>query len=756
MAQLMNLIPAKLPEQSLAFTNNVYVSEADFAKLRTQTEGPTYVDINHCVFNLAVDARVLPGRMSFSDLQRKFARIPLPCSGRSEVSVRRFEVPAAFDLASCMLEVDFLQVSRGAALLEIKDSDLEALFRKSFAEQVLGLGQIFVVSYGGTVLKLTVTDAKPFDFGQNTPTSQSSAGMLSTQTELNFQQSRTATSNIQVLSTRSTRREIFHPSFNFEEIGIGGLSKEFADIFRRVFAARVCPPHVVAALGIKHVRGMLLHGPPGTGKTLIARQLAKFLNAAEPKIVNGPEVLSKWVGGSEKKIRELFEDAENDQKVHGNNSQLHVIILDEMDAICKERGSAKDGTGVSDNIVNQMLAKIDGVNGLNNILLIGMTNRRDLIDRGLLRPGRFELQVEISLPDQAGRTEILNIHTATMRENAMLDGGVSIQELAAQTRNFSGAELEGLVRAASACAMSRKVDLKSMENCSGFEDICVTMADFQDALMEVQPAFGQDSSTLGNCIEHGIIHFSEEFEEVFSKSINLIEQARNSDRACLLSALVVGPPGCGKSALSAELAQIANFPFARRIASEDYAGMSEDARIHKMTQVFDDAQKSPLSLVILDDLERLFDYTCIGPRFSNNMLQLIVSLLKRRSSKPGHRMVIVGTTSEADFARSSKLQRAFSITLNMPMLSQPEHFHTVLDGLAGVTTGLIDEVCAALRRREVGVRMLLQAIEMASQRHLAKQVDGSSSLTLSSEDVIECLKDAGAFDMDSSFCFVGP
>merc|ERR1712046_26731 len=130
----------------------------------------------------------------------------------------------------------------------------------------------------------------------------------------------------------------------------------------------------------------------------------------------------------------------------------------------------------------------------------------------------------------------------------------------------------------------------------------------------------------GNCIEHGIIHFSEEFEEVFSKSSNLIEQARNSDRACLLSVLVVGPAGCGKSALSAELAQKANFPFARRIASEDYAGMSEDARIHKMTQVFDDAQKSPLSLVILDDLERLIDYTCIGPRFSNNMLQLIVSL----------------------------------------------------------------------------------------------------------------------------------
>ena len=100
-------------------------------------------------------------------------------------------------------------------------------------------------------------------------------------------------------------------------------------------------------------------GAPGCGKTLIARQIGKALNAREPKIVNGPEILNKFVGGSEEKIRELFAEAEKEQAEAGDNSMLHIIILDEMDAICKQRGSVKDGTGVSDSVVNQLLSKID-------------------------------------------------------------------------------------------------------------------------------------------------------------------------------------------------------------------------------------------------------------------------------------------------------------------------------------------------------------------------------------------------------------
>jgi vesicle-fusing ATPase len=125
---------------------------------------------------------------------------------------------------------------------------------------------------------------------------------------------------------------------------------------------------------------MLLYGPPGCGKTLLARQIGKMLVGKEPKVINGPELLNKFVGQSEQNVRDLFAEAEAEFKLKGDNSKLHVIICDEIDALTKSRGSRNDGTGVGDSIVNQLLSKIDGVDSISNILVIGMTNRRDLID----------------------------------------------------------------------------------------------------------------------------------------------------------------------------------------------------------------------------------------------------------------------------------------------------------------------------------------------------------------------------------------
>lgn len=170
---------------------------------------------------------------------------------------------------------------------------------------------------------------------------------------------------------RRTAR-LFDKGFNFEKLGIGGLDKEFSAIFRRAFMSRLYPS-LMREFGMNHVRGMLLYGAPGCGKTLIARKIGEALHAREPKKVMGPEILNKYVGQSEENIRELFADAEQEQKERGDDSDLHIIIFDEIDAICKARGSTSNGTGVNDSIVNQLLSKIDGVDSLNNILLIGKT-----------------------------------------------------------------------------------------------------------------------------------------------------------------------------------------------------------------------------------------------------------------------------------------------------------------------------------------------------------------------------------------------
>jgi len=442
---------------------------------------------------------------------------------------------------------------------------------------------------------------------------------------------------------------------------------------------------------------------------------------------------------AERKIRELFEDAENDQQLHGDNSQLHVIILDEMDAICKTRGSANDGTGVGDNLVNQMLTKMDGVKGLNNILLIGMTNRLDMIDTGLIRAGRFELKVEINLPDEAGRLEILNIHTATMRENNFLEIDVSMQELAGLTRNFSGSEIEGLVRAASAAAMSRKVNLQNIGNCEGFEDLRVSRSDFEKALCECEPLFGKDICSFQNCIEHGIIEYSHDFGDILRKCTKLIAQAKNSENALLLSALLAGPPGSGKTAFTAHLARLADFPFSRRVAVEDFAGKSEQDKLDKIARIIDDGQKSPLSLVVIDDLERLMDFSSIGPRFSNSILQLLFSALKRRPSKPGHRMLIFGTTSELDFIRRNKLHRAFNANLTLPMLTEPSHFQAVFNKVPGMQAITAEEVCAGLAGCKIGIRTVFDVFEMAKQRH--DEVE-----EVRAEHMLDCFNDAGVFD----------
>lgn len=364
------------------------------------------------------------------------------------VSATVFVPTAEVALSSITILVDLLAKKNTKA--ELNGDDLGTSFKTQFKNQVFVARQQLVSEFDGHKLDLVIEGFECAEIGDG-KRSQSIIGMgqISSETAVVFKKSSGSTNNIKISGSNGggpmRNDSLFRKEFNFQELGIGGLDAEFQKMFRTAFASRLFPG-IVKQLGINYVRGILLYGPPGCGKTLIARQIGKILNAREPKIVNGPEILDKFVGGSEEKVRALFADAEKEQAEMGDASMLHIIIFDEMDAIMKTRGSSRGDTGVSDSVVNQLLSKIDGVDSLNNILIIGMTNRKDLIDEAILRPGRLAIHIEVGLPDEKGRVDILHIKTKTMKASKRIteDALGRIPEIASRAKNFTGAELEGL------------------------------------------------------------------------------------------------------------------------------------------------------------------------------------------------------------------------------------------------------------------------------------------------------------------------
>merc|ERR1719336_2563671 len=412
----------------------------------------------------------------------------------------------------------------------------------------------------------------------------------------------------------------------------------------------------------------------------MARQIGQMLNSREPKIVNGPQILDKYVGESEANIRRLFEEAEEEEKRLGPNSGLHIIIFDEIDAICKARGSSGgESSGVNDTVVNQLLSKIDGVDQLNNILVIGMTNRRDMMDDALLRPGRLEVQIEIGLPNEGGRSQILNIHNKKMKENGKLGRDVDLGQLALITKNFSGAEIEGLVRAAQSCALNRLVKASSKVEIDpdAAEKLMIGRADFLHALEnDVKPAFGASQEMLQTFLARGVQVWGSPVQDVLDDGHLLIQQAASQDGPGLVSMLLEGAPNAGKTALAAKLATESGFPFVKICSPDDMVGFTEAAKCMKIAKIFDDAYRSQMSCVLVDSLERLLDYGPIGPRYSNLTLQALLVLLKKNPPK-GRRLLVICTTSRKDVLEQMEMLTTFTDVLHVSNLNRPEHFHRI-------------------------------------------------------------------------------
>uniref|UniRef100_A0AAQ4RR12 Vesicle-fusing ATPase n=1 Tax=Gasterosteus aculeatus aculeatus TaxID=481459 RepID=A0AAQ4RR12_GASAC len=712
---------ARCPTDELSLTNCAVVNEKDLQSGQHVTVKTTP---NHkFVFTVKTHHTVAPGSIAFSLPQ---VHTHTRALAHTLLIMANYNFDKSKQCIGAMtIEIDFLQ--KKSTDSSPYDSDkMAAEFIQQFNNQGFSVTQQLVFTFCDKLFGLMVKDIEAMDASilRGEPASgkkqKIDIGLMVGNSQVIFEKAESSSLTlVGKAKTKEARQTIINPEWNFEKMGIGGLDREFSDIFRRAFASRVFPPDIVEQMGCKHVKGIMLFGPPGCGKTLMARQIGKMLNAREPKVVNGPEILNKYVGESEANIRKLFADAEDEQKRLGANSGLHIIIFDELDAICKQRGTGASSTGVHDTVVNQLLSKIDGVEQLNNILVIGMTNRPDLIDDALMRPGRFEVKMEISLPDEKGRVQILTIHTNKMRGFNLLAPDVDIKELATETKNYSGAELEGLVRAAQSTAMNRHIKATStvevdMEKA---EKLQVTRSDFMGSLNnDIKPAFGTNQEDYSNYIMNGIIKWGDPVTHVLDDGMLLVQQTKNSDRTPLVAVLLEGPPHSGKTALAAQIAEDSEFPFIKICSPDKMIGHSEISKCQAIKKVFDDAYKSQLSCVVVDDIERLLDYVPIGPRFSNLVLQALLVLLKKAPPK-GRKLLIIGTTSRKDVLQEMEMLDAFSTTIHVPNISTGEQLVDSLELLGSFTDKERASIAHQLKGKRVwiGIKKLLVLIEMSLQ-----------------------------------------
>ncbi|ELZ45944.1 ATPase AAA [Halorubrum californiense DSM 19288] len=413
---------------------------------------------------------------------------------------------------------------------------------------------------------------------------------------------------------------------------IGGLDEEL-ELVRETIELPLSEPEVFTRLGIDPPKGVLLHGPPGTGKTLIARAVANEVDATFIT-VDGPEIMSKYKGESEERLREVFERASEDAPA--------IVFFDEIDSIA---GKRDDGGDVENRVVGQLLSLMDGLDARGDVIVIGATNRVDTIDPALRRGGRFDREIEIGVPGEAGRRQILDVHTRRMP----LADDVDLDRIASRTHGFVGADIEGLAQEAAMTALRRARESDSR----ALKDVTVAKADFEAAHANVEPSamreYVAEQPTTDFADVGGLDDAKEELERAVTWPLSYgpLFDAAGADPPT--GVLLYGPPGTGKTLLARAIAGESGVNYIQVAGPElldRYVGESEKA----VRELFDRARQAAPAIIFFDEIDAVAtDRDAAGgdgSGVSERVVSQLLTELDRASDNPN--LVVLAATNRRD------------------------------------------------------------------------------------------------------------
>lgn len=440
------------------------------------------------------------------------------------------------------------------------------------------------------------------------------------------------------LSEKPAKEEKMIQRVTYEDIG--GLSAEIKKV-REMIELPMKHPELFERLGVEAPKGVLLHGPPGTGKTLLARALASETNA-HFETLSGPEIMSKYYGESEERLRQLFKTAEENAP--------SIILIDEIDSIAPKR---EEVTGeVERRVVAQLLALMDGLESRGKVVIIGATNRPDALDPALRRPGRFDREIEIGVPNRDARLEILQIHTRGMP----LSSDVDLGRLADITHGFVGADLAALAREAGMRALRRVLPELDLEVESIPAEILnkieVTMADFMDALRDLEP-----SAMREVLVESPNVHWSDigglaqakqELMEAVEWPLTYPKIFEHMKASPPKGILLYGPPGTGKTLLAKAVATESQANFISVKGPEflsKWVGESERA----VRETFRKAKQAAPAVVFFDEIDAIAPMRSSGSADSHVTERVISQILSEMDGlEPLHNVIVIAATNRPD------------------------------------------------------------------------------------------------------------